>query len=81
MKSTKRRLTTARRADKPARIAYCTGCANIFGKMHELINHRRSNACGGRFLPEKERDFVNVLRLERERQLRHDRFMAEMASL
>lgn len=78
MKSTKRKLTTLRRMDKPARKAYCTGCGHTFVKMHELINHRRTDRCGGRFLSEKEREFVKKLQVEREHQLRQDRFWARM---
>ena len=34
------------------RTAYCTGCNRIFGKMHWMIDHRRTERCGGRFLPD-----------------------------
>jgi ribosomal protein L37E len=56
-----------------ARKAYCTGCGVTFGKTHELINHRRTHRCGGRFLSQPERKFVDKLRFAREdqdRQLR-----------
>lgn len=55
------------------RAAYCTGCGITFSKMHILINHRRTERCGGRFLPIPERRMVNVLRLEREEQARMQR--------
>lgn len=42
------------------RAPHCLGCGNTFRKMHWMIDHRRSNRCGGRFLPPEER----VLRLE-----------------
>ena len=58
---------------KKARAAYCTGCGNTFPKMHIMINHRRTDRCGGRFLPIPERRLINVLRLEREDQLRQAR--------
>jgi hypothetical protein len=38
---------------------YCTGCSETFKKMHELLNHRRADRCGGRFLPEDEREILN----------------------
>jgi len=40
------------------RRAYCTGCGNTFNKMHHMINHRRTFRCGGRFLPEEEKDLL-----------------------
>lgn len=40
------------------RVAYCTGCGKIFDKMHLMINHRRTFRCGGRFLPDDERELV-----------------------
>ena len=49
-----------------ARAAYCTGCGVTFPKMHMMINHRRSNRCGGRFLPVEEREMIDKIRLERE---------------
>lgn len=36
---------------KISRTPYCTGCGVTFDKMHQMINHRRSFRCGGRFLP------------------------------
>lgn len=77
-RETKRSLTTLRRMDKPARRAYCTGCGNTFSKMHELINHRRTEKCGGRFLSLEELLFVDRLRLEREAQDRRARFFVAM---
>ncbi len=62
-----------RNPDKKARTAYCTGCGNIFPKMHELINHRRSMRCGGRFLsPEEAIHFYNLRKAREavERELR-----------
>ena len=58
---------------KNPRAAYCTGCGVTFPKMHLLRNHRNSFRCGGRFLPADERRMVDVLRLEREDQLRQAR--------
>lgn len=40
-----------RNPHKISRTAYCTGCGVTFDKMHQMINHRRSHRCGGRFLP------------------------------
>ena len=51
---------------KLPRKAYCTGCGVTFEKMHILINHRRTDRCGGRFLPPEERAHVDKLRLARE---------------
>lgn len=61
---------------KIPRSAYCTGCGVTFRQHHELINHRRSFRCGGRFLPLKERIFLNNLRALREAQERRDRLLA-----
>lgn len=55
-----------RNPDKSPRKAYCTGCGHIFGKMHELINHRRTFRCGGRFLPDEEKVHLHNLRKARE---------------
>lgn len=52
-------------AKKP-RAAYCTGCGVTFMKMHILMDHRRTQQCGGRFLPRAERVMVDELRLARE---------------
>lgn len=59
-------------AKKP-RAAYCTGCGVTFKKMHLMMHHRRNERCGGRFLPPDERRMVDVLRAEREDQLRQAR--------
>lgn len=48
------------------RSAYCTGCGITFWKKHEMINHRRTFRCGGRFLPPAEREMLDKIRLERE---------------
>ena len=34
---------------KHPRLAYCTGCDQIFPFMHMLRNHRRTFRCGGEF--------------------------------
>lgn len=81
MHDNKRNLTTQHRMNKVPRKAYCTGCEVTFGKMHELINHRRLNKCGGRFLPPEKRTFLEELRRVREAQLRQERFMAAMEAL
>lgn len=39
-----------RNPHKKPRVAYCTGCTRLFEKMHYMINHRRTERCGGRFL-------------------------------
>lgn len=68
-----------REATKKPRAAYCTGCDVIFPKMHLLINHRRQKRCGGRFLPEPERDFLNRVRLVREECDRDERIKLQIA--
>lgn len=55
------------------RTPYCTGCGHTFSKMHLMINHRRTDRCGGRFLPDEEQERLKDLRLERERVLREAR--------
>lgn len=55
-----------RNPDKTPRKAYCTGCGITFGKMHQLINHRSSFRCGGRFLSAEERAHFDSLRAIRE---------------
>lgn len=55
-----------RNPSKTPRKAYCTGCGIIFPKMHTLINHRRTERCGGRFLPEAYRVHLDKLRKIRE---------------
>ncbi len=54
------------RSPKHPRKAYCTGCGIIFPKMHQLINHRRTDHCGGRFLPAEE--FAHLMALRRARE-------------
>lgn len=49
------------RIGKP-RAAHCLGCGNTFNRMHEMINHRRNKRCGGRFLPEVERNLYDKAR-------------------
>lgn len=55
-----------RNPDNKPRKAYCTGCGITFPKMHNLINHRRSERCGGRFLPAEEFAHLRALRRTRE---------------
>lgn len=59
-------------AQKP-RAAYCTGCGVTFLKMHILIAHRRTDRCGGRFLPPEERKSIDTIREFREDLLRQQR--------
>ena len=66
-----------RNPDKQPRRAYCTGCGNTFEKMHILRNHRRTDRCGGRFLPEAERLHLMKLRLIREEQDRIARVLKQ----
>lgn len=40
------------------RAAHCIGCGVTFDKMHLMIQHRRRDRCGGRFLPASERELV-----------------------
>lgn len=54
------------RAKKMPRVAYCSGCGVTFDWYHLLINHRRTDRCGGRFLPERERELLNEVRHHRE---------------
>jgi hypothetical protein len=54
MRSQKKINTTNRRMEKTPRKAYCTGCGITFPKMHILINHRRTDKCGGKYLSEEE---------------------------
>lgn len=44
---------------KLPRAAHCIGCGYTFDKMHLMINHRRNDRCGGRFLPDAERLLYN----------------------
>lgn len=44
------------------RAAHCVGCGKTFDKMHLMINHRRLDRCGGRFLPITERLLLNQAR-------------------
>lgn len=55
------------RAKKMPRVAYCSGCGVTFGQHHLLINHRRTDRCGGRFLPERERELLTEVRHHLER--------------
>lgn len=64
---------------KKPRVAYCTGCGVIFTKMHFLVNHRRTERCGGRFLSEPERANFTALRLIREEQERIRRVIRRTA--
>lgn len=45
------------------RTPYCTGCNKIFDRMHVLMNHRRTQRCGGRFLAEDKREIIDELHL------------------
>lgn len=49
------------------RKPYCTGCGHTFPQMHKLINHRRTDRCGGRFLPAEQRAHLDRLRKSREK--------------
>ena len=51
---------------KIPRKAYCNGCDHTFEQMHILRNHRRTDACGGRFLDLTIRRRINILRMQRE---------------
>lgn len=64
---------------KKSRTAYCTGCGVIFPKMHLLMQHRRLERCGGRFLSEAERASFDVIRRIREEQQRIQRVLAKGA--
>jgi hypothetical protein len=71
-----------RNPDKTPRKAYCTGCGITFKKMHLLMNHRRTDRCGGRFLPPEE--FIHLMNLRRakeelNRELRRIRSAAKAA--
>lgn len=55
-----------RNPNKKARTAYCTGCGVIFPQMHILRNHRRTDRCGGRFLPAEE--FAHLMAIRRARE-------------
>lgn len=55
-----------RNPNKTPRTAYCTGCGIIFPKMHNLINHRRTDRCGGRFLSAEE--FAHLMAMRRARE-------------
>jgi len=55
-----------RNPHKLPRRAYCTGCGYTFPKHHMLINHRRSERCGGRFLPEDE--YLHLMNLRKIRE-------------
>ena len=45
------------------RTAHCIGCGLTYSKMHLMINHRRLDRCGGRFLPEDERELVDAAKI------------------
>lgn len=49
-----RRSLIKRRMEKPPRAPYCTGCGFVFNKRHQLMNHRNTDRCGGRFLVAEE---------------------------
>lgn len=49
-----------RNPHKKPRVAHCIGCGVTFDKMHLMINHRRRERCGGRFLPEDERELLEA---------------------
>jgi hypothetical protein len=55
------------------RAAYCTGCKRTYPDMNTMINHRRRERCGGRFLPLEDQLFLQQLRAARELQERHMR--------
>jgi len=49
-----------------ARNRFCTGCGKTFSQTHLLRNHRRTDRCGGEFLPMGERWAIDVQREQRE---------------
>lgn len=51
-----------RNPHKTPRAAHCIGCGLDFWRMHEMINHRRTFRCGGRFLPIEERSLADAAR-------------------
>lgn len=67
-----------KKPNKTPRAAYCTGCGVTFEKRHLLMNHRNTFRCGGRFLPDEEREFLNKIRDEREALLRRDRVFTKL---
>lgn len=44
--------------------SYCNGCKLPFEGTRELLNHRSSFRCGGRFLPREEREILDAKHLE-----------------
>lgn len=42
------------------RAAHCIGCGVTFDKMHLMIQHRRRERCGGRFMCLDERELVDA---------------------
>lgn len=41
--------------NKKPRVPYCIGCGHTFKHIKDLFNHRNTERCGGRFLPQEER--------------------------
>lgn len=66
-----------RNPDKKSRAAYCTGCGLTFPKMHIMIEHRRTNRCGGKYLAIPARNNLNKIRLIREELARVNRASRE----
>jgi len=46
---------------------YCTGCGKLFARMHDMLNHRRSHRCGGKWM------MLNVLWPEKWWRIRDER--------
>lgn len=66
---------------KKRRTAYCTGCGVIFPKMRDMINHRRTDRCGGRFNDPEVVIHLYYLRKAREAVDRELRAIRKAASL
>ncbi len=62
-----------------ARNRFCTGCGKTFSQTHLLRNHRRTDRCGGEFLPQFDRWVVDVKREQREAIARIIRREVELA--
>lgn len=55
------------------RAAHCLGCGVTFEKMHLMINHRRNERCGGRFLSVEERNLYDKAKVWFEAMLKAER--------
>lgn len=60
------------RIGKP-RAAHCLGCGVTFPKMHLKMIHVNTQRCGGRFLPEVERNLYDKAKIWFEAMLRAER--------